>query len=119
MAVPFGFSSTAAEVIDGVDLAGKRAVVTGGASGIGVETARALAGAHAEVTLAVRDVEAGRRVAAELAGDVRVARLDLADRASIAKFVADWQGPLHILVCNAGIMATPGAGPPTASPSTP
>ncbi|MFC0434283.1 SDR family NAD(P)-dependent oxidoreductase [Kutzneria buriramensis] len=107
MAVPFGFSSTAAEVIDGVDLAGKRAVVTGGASGIGVETARALAGAHAEVTLAVRDVEAGRRVAADLPGDVRVAHLDLADRASVAKFVADWEGPLHILVCNAGIMATP------------
>ena len=53
-------TSTAAEVVDGIDLTGKRAIVTGGASGIGVETARALAGAGAEVTLAVRNVEAGR-----------------------------------------------------------
>jgi hypothetical protein len=49
---PFGFSSTAAEVVEGIDLTGKRAIVTGAASGIGVETARALAGAGAAVTLA-------------------------------------------------------------------
>ena len=49
--------STAAEVVDGIDLTGKRAIVTGGASGIGIETARALAQAGAEVTLAVRDIE--------------------------------------------------------------
>jgi len=55
----FGFASTAAEVIDGIDLSGKRAIVTGGSSGIGIETARALAGAGAEVTLAVRDTDAG------------------------------------------------------------
>ena len=58
---PFGSESTAAEVVAGVDLTGKRAIVTGGASGIGVETARALAGAGAEVTLAVRDIAAGER----------------------------------------------------------
>ena len=52
---PFGFESTAAEVIDGVDLTGKTAIVTGASSGIGVETARALAAAGASVTLAVRD----------------------------------------------------------------
>jgi NAD(P)-dependent dehydrogenase (short-subunit alcohol dehydrogenase family) len=57
---PFGFDSTAAEVIDGIDLSGRRAIVTGGSSGIGVETARALAGA--EVTLAVRDTDAGDHV---------------------------------------------------------
>src|ERR1700729_100786 len=51
----FGFDSTAAEVIEGIDLSGKRAIVTGGSSGIGVETARALSGAGADVTLAVRD----------------------------------------------------------------
>jgi len=50
----FGAESTAAEVIDGIDLSGRRAIVTGGSSGIGIETARALASANAEVTLAVR-----------------------------------------------------------------
>ncbi|MGK5443439.1 SDR family NAD(P)-dependent oxidoreductase [Micromonospora sp. URMC 105] len=109
---PFHRESTAGEVIAGVDLSGKRAIVTGGASGIGVETARALAAAGAEVTLAVRNVEAGRRVAAEITAgtgnaDIRVAPLDLADRATIEAFTAAWQGPLHILVNNAGIMALP------------
>jgi NAD(P)-dependent dehydrogenase (short-subunit alcohol dehydrogenase family) len=109
---PFGPSSTAAEVIAGVDLTGRRAIVTGGNSGIGLETARALASAGAEVTLAVRNVEAGRQVADDLIADtgnkaVLVAALDLSDRKSIADFVANWQGPLHILVDNAGVMATP------------
>ena len=63
---PFGFETTAAEVVAGVDLTGKRAIVTGGASGIGVETARALAAAGADVTLAVRDTAAGDRTAADL-----------------------------------------------------
>jgi NAD(P)-dependent dehydrogenase (short-subunit alcohol dehydrogenase family) len=109
---PFGATSTAAEVLDGVDLTGRRAVVTGGASGIGIETARALAGAGAEVTLAVRDKDAGERTAEDIiAGtgnkQVLVAPLDLADRGSVAAFVADWAGPLHILVNNAGVMASP------------
>jgi NAD(P)-dependent dehydrogenase (short-subunit alcohol dehydrogenase family) len=109
---PFGFRSTAAEVARGIDLSGKRAIVTGGASGIGVETARALAGIGAEVTLAVRDLEAGARVAADITATtgnrlVHVARLDLVDRASVRAFVAAWNGPLHILVNNAGIMACP------------
>ncbi len=102
---PFDITSTAAEVIAGADLTGKRAVVTGGASGIGRETARTLAGAGAEVTLAVRDTDAGQRVATEFGATV--APLDLADRASIAEFVRRWTGPLHILVANAGIMASP------------
>ena len=63
---PFGFESTAADVIDGVDLTGKTAIVTGASSGIGVETARALAAAGASVTLAVRDTSDGDRVAAEI-----------------------------------------------------
>jgi len=109
---PFGPTSTAAEVIAGVDLAGKRAVVTGASSGIGQETARVLAGAGAEVTLAVRDIAAGEKVASAIAGSagssrVRVALLDLADRVSVGEFVSAWAGPLHILVNNAGIMATP------------
>ncbi|WP_051799292.1 SDR family NAD(P)-dependent oxidoreductase [Catenuloplanes japonicus] len=106
---PFGATSTAADVIAGVDLSGRRAVVTGGASGIGLTTARALAGAGAEVTLAVRDVAAGRRAADELGGAVRVAHLDLADLGSVGAFTGDWAGPLHILVNNAGVMATPEA----------
>ena len=60
---PFDASSTAGEVLDGVDLSGRRAVVTGGASGIGTETARALAAAGALVALAVRDAEAAGPVA--------------------------------------------------------
>ena len=63
---PFGFDSTAAEVIEGIDLSGKRAIVTGASSGIGVETARALASAGAEVTLAVRDTQAGERTASDI-----------------------------------------------------
>jgi NAD(P)-dependent dehydrogenase (short-subunit alcohol dehydrogenase family) len=103
----FGFDSTAADVIAGTDLTGRRAVVTGGGSGIGIETARALAGAGAQVTLAVRNPAQGEEVAAEIDGDVRVGRLDLADLRSVADFVAGWSGPLDILINNAGVMAIP------------
>ncbi len=102
---PFGFDTTAAEVVAGVDLSGKRAIVTGASSGIGVETARALAGAGAEVTLAVRDTAAGQDVASEIGGRVGVAALDLTVPASVDAFVRSWDGPLHILVNNAGVMA--------------
>jgi NAD(P)-dependent dehydrogenase (short-subunit alcohol dehydrogenase family) len=109
---PFGFDSTAAQVAAGIDLSGKRAIVTGGSSGIGVETARALAGAGADVTLAVRDTDAGERTAADITATtgntaIHVGRLDLADQASVAAFVASWSGPLHRLVNNAGVMALP------------
>jgi NAD(P)-dependent dehydrogenase (short-subunit alcohol dehydrogenase family) len=107
---PFGFTSTAAEVIAGVDLSGKRAIVTGASSGIGVETARALADAGAAVTLAVRNTEAGERAAAEIrenagSGAVTVGALDLSDLSSVGAFVSAWSGPLDILVNNAGVMA--------------
>ena len=93
---PFGFDSTAAEVIAAIDLTGRRAIVTGRRPGIGVETARALAGAGAEVTLAVRDTGRGRadrrgHPASTGNGRVRVGRLDLADQASVAAFVAAWE----------------------------
>ncbi len=109
---PFGFDSTAAEVAAGIDLTDTRAVVTGAASGIGIETARALASTGAAVTLAVRNTEAGERTAADIrastgnaAVDVRF--LELADRGSIEAFVAGWDGPLHLLINNAGVMAIP------------
>jgi NAD(P)-dependent dehydrogenase (short-subunit alcohol dehydrogenase family) len=109
---PFGFDSTAAEVLDGVDLSGKRAIVTGAASGIGIETARALAGAGAAVTLAVRDTAKGGEVAADIAKttgneQVQVGTLELTDPAGIDAFTGAWSGPLHILVNNAGVMALP------------
>ena len=112
ISTPFTADTTAAEVIAGVDLSGKRAIVTGGSSGIGTETARALASAGAEVTLAVRDVEAGTRVAGNIIAttgntNVFVEQLDLSDQRSVAAFVTRWAGPLDILVNNAGIMATP------------
>jgi NAD(P)-dependent dehydrogenase (short-subunit alcohol dehydrogenase family) len=99
-------------VAAGIDLSGKRIIVTGAASGIGVETARALAGTGAHVTLAVRNMDVGRQVAADISAstgnqNLHVAPLELTDRASIAAFVAAWDGPLHVLVNNAGVMALP------------
>src|SRR5246127_2153521 len=109
---PFGRHSTASEVIDGVDLSGRRAIVTGAGSGIGTETARALASAGAEVVLAVRRPQAAGQTAAGIAGatgnaKVSVRALDLADQNSVRRFAAAWDRPLHILVNNAGIMALP------------
>ncbi len=106
--------STADDVLAGIDLTGKRAIVTGATSGIGVETARSLARAGADVTLAVRDTAKGREVADEIGrsiegtgGAVAVEELHLDDLASVHAFVQAWSGPLHVLVNNAGIMDTP------------
>jgi len=112
LTTPFGFESAADDVIQGVDLTGKRAVVTGATSGLGVETARALAAAGAEVVLAVRRLDAGREVAEQLRqttgnNAIEAAPLDLSDVESVSAFTQAWRGPLHILVNNAGIMALP------------
>jgi NAD(P)-dependent dehydrogenase (short-subunit alcohol dehydrogenase family) len=109
---PYSGQTTADEIVSGLDLTGQRMIVTGGASGIGAETATSLARTGAEVTLAVRDVGAGARVAAritEATGNkqVLVAPLDLADRGSIQSFLSGWEGPLHVLINNAGLMAAP------------
>ena len=109
---PYGFSSTADEVADGIDLTGRRAIVTGAASGIGIETARVLASRGADVTLAVRRLDAGESVANDIVAAtgndrVRAARLDVADLESVRAFTEGWSGPLDILITNAGIMATP------------
>jgi NAD(P)-dependent dehydrogenase (short-subunit alcohol dehydrogenase family) len=111
---PFDATSTAADVVAGLDLSGRHALVTGGAAGIGLETARALAGAGAAVTLAVRDTGAGRAAARDIVEStgneaVQVRELDLADLRSVRALVAAWDGPLHVLVNNAGIMASPEA----------
>ncbi|OBB60400.1 oxidoreductase [Mycobacterium sp. 852013-51886_SCH5428379] len=113
LTTPFGFTSTAAEVLAGLDLAGRRAIVTGATSGIGVETARALAAAGATVVLGARRLDAGRRIAAQIAvstGNDAVipALLDVADPTSIRNFADRFASePVHMLINNAGIMALP------------
>jgi NAD(P)-dependent dehydrogenase (short-subunit alcohol dehydrogenase family) len=89
------------------DLTGRTAVVTGGSSGIGLVTARELARAGAHVVLAVRDVDNGRPLAADIAGRTEVRRLDVADLGSVRAFAEAWSGPLDLLVNNAGIMQVP------------
>lgn len=109
---PFGATTTAMEVIEGIDLRGKRALVTGGSSGIGVETARALAQAGAQVMLAVRNTDASEQAAEDIRQttgnqDIHVGQLDLSDLNSVRAFVRGWKGALDILVNNAGVMAIP------------
>jgi NAD(P)-dependent dehydrogenase (short-subunit alcohol dehydrogenase family) len=106
---PFTRQNTADDVSDGIDLTGKRAIVTGAASGIGVETVRTLARRGADVTIAARRVDAAREVAAAITADtgnpdVHVGALELTDRASVASFVDAWDGPLDLLINNAGVM---------------
>ena len=109
----FNADATALEVIAGKDLHGKSVIVTGGASGIGVETARALTIAGADVVLAVRNLAAGQKVANTLnreVGDnrVRVEELNLARLDSVRAFALRWgEKPLTILINNAGVMACP------------
>ncbi len=87
--------------------AGRRVIVTGANSGIGLAAARELARAGARVTLAVRSEEKGRAAAAGMPGEVDVRRLDLASLDSVRSFAAAWQEPLDLLVNNAGLMAPP------------
>ncbi|MDP3968903.1 MAG: oxidoreductase [Nocardioides sp.] len=84
---------------------GRRCVVTGANSGIGFEVAKALAGAGAEVVLAVRDVDKGATAAAQMPGSTSVEALDLASLASVRAFVDRFEGDIDVLVNNAGIMA--------------
>lgn len=107
---PFDATATAEEVSAGIDLTGRRAIVTGGASGIGVETSTALARRGASVTLAVRNVAAGAQVAArivEVTGNpnIDVRPLELTEPASVQRFIGGWTEPLDLLINNAGVMA--------------
>lgn len=107
---PFGYRSTAREVVEGIDLSGKRVLVTGGYSGIGTETVRALAGAGAHVIVGARRPEQAQEVLAEMDGSITILPLDLSDPASIDAFAdavaKEWAG-LDILINNAAIMASP------------
>ncbi|GAA4049026.1 oxidoreductase [Parerythrobacter jejuensis] len=107
---PFGHRSTAAEVAAGIDLAGKNILVTGGYSGLGTETVRALAGAGAHVLVGARRPDAAHKVLDEMAGQISILPLDLSDPASIDTFcekvAAKW-GRIDILIANAAIMASP------------
>jgi NAD(P)-dependent dehydrogenase (short-subunit alcohol dehydrogenase family) len=105
----FGASSTAADVIKGVDLSGKVAIVTGGNTGIGLETVKTLAGAGATVIVPARDVQKAKQ---NLQGinNVEIEALDIIDPASIDTFADRFLQsgrPLHLLINNAGIMFVP------------
>lgn len=104
----FGAASTAHDVMAGIDLSGKTAIVTGGYSGIGVETTRALLGAGARVIVPARDMTKAK---ANLDGlKVDLVAMDLADPASIDGFASTFLtsgDPLHLLINSAGIMACP------------
>ena len=110
-----GETTTAAEVVEGVDLSGRVAVITGASSGIGLETARALVSAGATVVLGNRDGAKAEAAAAELrasvpGADVQLGELDLTSLAAVRQFAA-WVGDhherIHLLINNAGVMATP------------
>jgi NAD(P)-dependent dehydrogenase (short-subunit alcohol dehydrogenase family) len=89
------------------DMTGRSVIVTGANSGIGRAAARALAAAGARVVLAVRSLDKGRAAAATMRGQTEVRELDLASLASVREFGAAWDGEIHLLINNAGVMAPP------------
>jgi NAD(P)-dependent dehydrogenase (short-subunit alcohol dehydrogenase family) len=89
------------------DLAGTTAIVTGSNSGIGFVEAKTLAEHGAHVILAVRNVQAGREAAVRINGSTRVESLDLASQQSVREFAGRVEGPVDLLVNNAGVMAPP------------
>lgn len=111
----FGAQTTTDEVLLGVDLSGMRVIVTGASSGLGQETARALASRGAAVTLAARNVAKAEAVAQEIADStgnmkVDVAEVELSVPASVRAFARSWlagHDRLDLLINNAGVMACP------------
>jgi len=105
----FGHRSTAAEVLRGIDLSGKLAIVTGGYSGLGLETTRALAGAGAHVVVPARRPAAAKEALAGIDG-VEVDELDLGDLESVRLFAEHFLASgrtVHFVIDNAAIMACP------------
>jgi NAD(P)-dependent dehydrogenase (short-subunit alcohol dehydrogenase family) len=98
---------TSFSTADVPDLSGRRVIVTGANSGIGRAADAVMAAAGAQVTLAVRDLERGRREAAAMRGKTEVRRLDLANLESVREFARDWTGEIELLINNAGVMIPP------------
>ena len=109
MAGPFGAETTTDEVLEGVDLSGKRILVTGASAGLGVETSRALTAHGAKVVGAARDLAKARAATAHIPG-MELIELDLASLASVRKAAdglnADGR-PFDVIIANAGVMACP------------
>ncbi len=116
MTGPFGAKSTTDDVLEGVNLAGKRILVTGASAGLGVETARALAAHGAQVVGAARNLDKARtateavRAGAANGGGLELVELDLANLASVRAcadaLLADGRG-FDLVIANAGVMACP------------
>ncbi len=105
----FNATSTASDVIKGIDLTGKIAIVTGGNAGIGLETTKVLAAAGATVIVPARDIEKAKQNLQGIA-NVELETLDLMDHISIEAFAENFLAsgrPLHLLINNAGIMWVP------------
>lgn len=105
-------ATTAEQIARAADLSGKTVVLTGGSSGLGAETARALAIAGADLIMGVRDPAKGAAVAASIAreargGAIEVLPLELSDLASVIAFAGRVAGPVDLLIANAGVSKTP------------
>lgn len=105
----FGFHSTATDVLAGIDLNKKLAIVTGGHSGLGLETTKALTGAGARVLVLARNPAAARKALVGVP-NVEVDQIDLADQSSVRacaeRFIAGGR-KADIVICNAAVMANP------------
>ncbi len=111
----FGATTTADEVLDGIDLTGKLVVITGGASGLGQETARAMAAKGAQVVIPVRDMAKGEAAVTAIRksvsdADIELMQCDLGSMASIRAFAKAFlvqHDRIDLLINNAGVMACP------------
>ena len=111
MAKTFGSESTADEVLEGVDLSGKRVLITGVSAGLGVETARSVVAHGGTVVGTARDLAKARRALAEAGNPaVTLVEADLASLSSVRKAASDLLAraePFDVIIANAGVMACP------------